>query len=924
MHRIMLALVATGFVIPAGSVLADSRPFYRHGLPVVFGAIPGVSLIYPADTIVLRVGQPFSTTPAISGLSGGYTLAPLDPLPSEIALRTDGALDGLFQVPGTYGPYRIRVVDATNGRNATADTPRIVVLPQLQFAYPPVLAGITGATFQAAPLVWGGVGGTPTVSIVAGSLPAGLELSPATGAITGVPTQAGIRDVVFALSDPIDGSAILGGETRFSIDAPGPLAITAVSPPSGNAFEAYPPYAFTATGGRPPYAWTLTHGALPSGLDLATNGGLTGIPSQFGEFGITLRATDFDGRSVSSSYTLTIADAMIASAPVTLVRGTTGMAYPETAFSVIGAAPPVTWSASGTPVGLHVDPQTGILAGTPTESGSFPLEATAMDSLGRAATVSRSLSIDPPLEALAPELPTGLRASPYGSHPFTTAGGRAPITWTQTGRPGGMSFNNGVLSGTPNSAGTFTLLSTARDADNRTATVSTQLVIADQFTVATSSLPLASIGTSYSTQLATAGHDGGVTWTLNGGDPLPTGLSLAPSGLLSGVPNENRVSAFSVMATDANGSATANLTLNSGPGIALSGPSSLPRGTIGIGYPVQAFSYAGGREPVSLTATNVPPGMSFSNGFLSGTPTATRNVSMRFRAQDTDGRRSEFFRTIVIDAALGLADAVLPSGLEGTPYPSRQIQAFGGRAPYSYLAGSGTLPQGMSLSPEGLLSGTPQVGGTYAVSVAVEDVDGRSAIGTMTLRIDNPAVTIAVSGSPPSAIPLGGTVSVSPFSASGGEGPHSYFLFAGQLPPGISLAQNGAISGVPVNIGMWTYSVGATDALGRSGAAGPFVMQVTGGATMTGSLPGNTAVGQAYGSQFFITPQPTSGTFYARRRTGPDSWAELGSNPLPGITINAANGVISGSPTTAGTFSGIEIWHTSGIAMGPFTVQVAP
>jgi hypothetical protein len=80
--------------------------------------------------------------------------------------------------------------------------------------------------------------------------------------------------------------------------------------PNGTHGVAYATTPFSATGGAftQPYTWSAS--GLPSGLTLTSNpdstATLSGTPTQSGTFDITVQLTDYNGRSVTWDYTLTI------------------------------------------------------------------------------------------------------------------------------------------------------------------------------------------------------------------------------------------------------------------------------------------------------------------------------------------------------------------------------------------------------------------------------------------------------------------------------------------------------------------------------------------------------------------------------------------------------------------------------------------
>lgn len=75
--------------------------------------------------------------------------------------------------------------------------------------------------------------------------------------------------------------------------------------------------------------------------------------------------------------------------------------------------------------------------------------------------------------------------------------------------------------------------------------------------------------------------------------------------------------------------------------------------------------------------------------------------------------------------AIGVSPLALPFGAIGVPY-SQQLAAISGTAPYTFtlLELVGTLPAGLTLSPAGLLSGTPTAGISETFTIRVADTLG--------------------------------------------------------------------------------------------------------------------------------------------------------------------------------------------------------
>ncbi len=100
------------------------------------------------------------------------------------------------------------------------------------------------------------------------------------------------------------------GNNRFDNMALAGMAIELIlaktNPLPGYVHETYPGHYFTASGGAPPYEYTLASGALPQGMQVASNGHLSGTPAEQGLFAFTITVTDDAGRQYSHEYTLRV------------------------------------------------------------------------------------------------------------------------------------------------------------------------------------------------------------------------------------------------------------------------------------------------------------------------------------------------------------------------------------------------------------------------------------------------------------------------------------------------------------------------------------------------------------------------------------------------------------------------------------------
>lgn len=159
----------------------------------------------------------------------------------------------------------------------------------------------------------------------------------------------------------------------------------------------------------------------------------------------------------------------------------------------------------------------------------------------------------------------------------------------------------------------------------------------------------------------------------------------------------------------------------------------------------------------------------------------------------------------------------LPTATVAQVY-STSISAAAGHPPYTYSLQSGTLPPGLTFASTGSITGTPTTAGTYSFTVKTSDSCGlgvQNSTKTFTLTV-NPAGCSALSIT--TASPLSGGIVAQAYSAniaaSGGQMPYTYRLQSGSLPPGLTLASTGSISGAPTTAGTYSFTVNTADSCG--------------------------------------------------------------------------------------------------------------
>ncbi len=192
------------------------------------------------------------------------------------------------------------------------------------------------------------------------------------------------------------------------------------------------------------------------------------------------------------------------------------------------------------------------------------------------------------------------------------------------------------ISGTPDSPGlfSFTVQVTQTDSSEELASATKALTIfipGSELAISTTSLPAGRTGAAYSQTFSAAGLGEGdvLTWTLYSGY-LPAGLALAPNGMLSGAPALSGSFSFVVQVSDRSPSGGVNvvsasftLIIVAAPTVAITTNSSLPPGTVGVGYTQQIIA-TGGVSPYSWSVASgaLPDGVRLdgTTGVISGTP----------------------------------------------------------------------------------------------------------------------------------------------------------------------------------------------------------------------------------------------------------------------------------------------------------------
>ena len=488
-----------------------------------------------------------------------------------------------------------------------------------------------------------------------------------------------------------------------------------------------------------------------------------------------------------------------------------------------------------------------------------------------------------------------------------TLGGTRTATTNATGR---AAFTNLVITG---SAGDYTLAFTSpglRGVSSDPIRLFAGLVITTP-----NLLPAGAVNLAYGTTLTATGGTDTTTWSLTGGS-LPAGLTLdAFTGVISGTPTTVGLSSFTVQVTDGTQTATADFSLTVNAPLTISTTSPLPTGAVGVAYNI-ALVATGGTETNSwsVTAGTLPAGLTLAvaTGLISGTPT-TGGLST-FTVRVTDGLQAT---TRVFDLSVNASLAIttpspLPAAIQNATY-STTLAATGGAGTKTWSV-TGALPTGLTLAPAtGVISGTPTGSGTSTFTVQVTD-GVQTAATTFALTV---SATLAISSVSPLPSGVVGVAYSATLAGAGGVSASYAWSVTGSLPAGLSLdGPSGAITGTPSATGTSNFTVQLTD--GTQTTTKAFALTINPAPlviTTLSPLPPGT-VGTAY-----------STTLVATGGTGSHTWALASGAFLPGgLSLNAATGQITGTPTTAGPYSfTIEATDAAAVMVsGTFALTINP
>ena len=351
---------------------------------------------------------PYFFTPVVYGGSGNYSWSLLGTLPPGFTLDSStGTISGTTSTSDTFFYPTLALTDLTNSESVyasfglTVDPFAIVT----NGALPPATLGVPYSQTLSAP----DCGGVCTW--FAFGLPSGLSLS-AAGLLSGTPNGSS------SSTPTIQVSGTAGTVSKvFSLIVLNPTfpVLTVTNPAPGDlTIGSFGSIRLIAQGGTPPYAWALDSGTLPTGIRLISSAEnvsssfapgmsyLTGRAMQPGLSTFTLRVTDAAGVSATKTFTWNVSRLSLqyTELPVPFAENPLVLDRPYTQqLLVLGGTNEYTaWTnLTALPAGLNLGAGTGIVSGTPGNTGFFPsVPVRVVDSDGNSITGSVFITVAGP------------------------------------------------------------------------------------------------------------------------------------------------------------------------------------------------------------------------------------------------------------------------------------------------------------------------------------------------------------------------------------------------------------------------------------------------------------------------------------------------------------------------------------------------
>jgi hypothetical protein len=856
-----------------------------------------------------------SNLPTVTGTVVTWTVSS-GSMPAGLNLGSDGKITGTPTSTQSATNVTIRAANSGGYTECTISITVNYAAPiNLTYSFNPVTYTKDEVITENIPTVTGTV---TTWSISSGSMPAGLNLG-SDGKITGTPTavQSATNVTIRATNS--------GGYTEATLS----VTVNDVAPSGLTYASMSPTYTKDAviTANLPTVTgtvvtWSVSSGSMPTGLNLGSDGKITGTPTALqSATNVTIRAANSGGYteatlSITVNYAAPTGLTYASMSPIY----TLNLVITANLPTVTGTVTSWTVSSGFMPAGLNLGSD-GKITGTPTALQSATNVTIKAENSGGYSEATLSITVNY-------EAPTGLTyasMSPTYTKDAVITANLPTVTGTVTSwtvssgsMPAGLNLgSDGKITGTPTATQSATNV-TIKAENSGGYTEATLSIIVNY--AAPTGLTYASMSPTYTKDAVITANlptvTGTVTsWSVSAGS-MPTGLNLGSDGKITGTPTSTQSATNVTIKAENSGGyteATLSIIVNYAAPTGLTYASMSPTYTKDAVITANLPTVTGTITSWTVSAGSMPAGLNLgSDGKITGTPTSTQSATNVTIKAENSGGYTEATLSITVNyaAPTGLTYSSNPATYTLNTVITANVPTVTGTVT-SWSISSGSMPVGLNLGSDGQITGTPTaLQSSTDVTIRATN-SGGSTDCVISITVNDAAPTNLTYSSNPAAYTINLVISDNMPSVTGTV--VSYAVYSGSLPTGLSLnVSTGHIYGTPTALQSATnVTIRATNSGGSTDCVVSIAVNYAAPTGLTYSL--NPAV---YIQNAAITTNTPSVTGTVT------SWT-VSSGSLPTGLSLGGTGNITGTPTTLQAATNVTIRATNSGGYTECTLSIA-